>query len=113
MNYRRRLYTVLHIVVGLIFVASAAAAGEVSQGKCLEFDQATHVIKIEEFDTNITPDAPYGKSTGNQLAFNVAKAKIGIPPQPGDVLRIAYKVEGDAKMASKVMNVSKQDLRKK
>ena len=29
------------------------------------------------------------------------------------ILRIAYKVKGDNKMAIKVMNVSKQDLRKK
>ena len=36
-----------------------------------------------------------------------------IPPEPGDILRIAFVVEGEKKKAAKVMNVSKQDLRKK
>jgi hypothetical protein len=37
---------------------------------------------------------------------------IGIPPEAGDVLRIAYDVKGTDRVALRVMNVTKQDLRK-
>jgi len=37
---------------------------------------------------------------------------VGLSPAPGDVIRVAYKVQGSSFLALKVMNVSKQDLRK-
>jgi hypothetical protein len=45
--------------------------------------------------------------------YLIDKALVGIPPEPGDILRIAYEVRGTDRVALKVMNVSKQDLRKK
>jgi hypothetical protein len=47
------------------------------------------------------------------FAFDSSKAKIVLRPEPGDVLRIVYILEGGSRKALKVMNVSKQDLRKK
>ncbi|MDD4733030.1 MAG: hypothetical protein PHX58_13990 [Desulfovibrio sp.] len=93
------------------FAASALAA-EVAQGRCVSIDAQTLVL--EEFDT-VKTDANkhYGNPTGIETAFDVSAAKIGIPPEPGDILRIAYVIKGDAKQAIKVMNVSKQDLSKK
>jgi hypothetical protein len=96
----------------LIFAAGVTAS-EVSQGKCLAYDQDGKIIRIEEYDTNFDADAPYGKSTGIVSEYDCAAAKIGIHPEPGDVLRIAYTDDGAVKKAVKVMNVSKQDLRKK
>ncbi|EFL51115.1 hypothetical protein DesfrDRAFT_2060 [Solidesulfovibrio fructosivorans JJ]] len=111
----RRQHTIvtLALALGLIFAAGQALAFSVVQGKCLESNNAQKTIKVEAYDTNFGPESPYGKSTGILTVYDVSEAKIGIPPQPGDILRIAYTVEGEKKKAAKVMNVSKQDLRKK
>jgi hypothetical protein len=99
----------------ILFVLSGAAsfAAEVSQGKCVAYDKAKNEITLQEYDTDFSKAAPYGKPTGTISKFDVTKAKIGIAPQPGDILRISYDTDGKTKKAIKVMNVSKQDLRKK
>jgi hypothetical protein len=97
----------------LFALAGPVSAAEVSQGKCILYDQTQAVITIEEFDTRFSTQDPYGRPTGVKAAFDVSKAVIGITPEPGDVLRLAYNVQGDRKVALRVMNVSKQDLRKK
>ena len=97
----------------LLLYMDPAAAADVAQGKCMDFDKAGQRITLEEYGTDISKDYPYGKSTGIFSVFEIAEAKIGMPPEPGDILRIAYTVEGGVKRAIKVMNVSKQDLRKK
>ena len=106
-------YTVIGIcVLGLLFAATAMAA-DVVQGKCLEYNKDSQVIKIKEYDTNISKEARYGLPTDIESEYDVSTAKIGIKPEPGDILRIAYITEGSKKIAIKVMNVSKQDLMKK
>jgi len=100
-------------LMAVVFLAGFCMAGEVSQGKCVSFEKESKIIKMEELGIEKTADAPYGKPTGKVLEFNTAKAKIGKTPAPGDVLRISYVKEGDANMALKVMNVSKQDPMKK
>jgi hypothetical protein len=102
----------LCLVIGMMFAANGIA-GEVSQGKCLEYNTEAKTIKVEEYDTNISKDSPYGKTTGIVSEFNCSTAKIGMKPEAGDILRISYEPEGSTKKALKVMNVSKQDLRKK
>lgn len=96
-----------------LLLAASAFAAEVVQGKCLTYDTAAKTIVVEEYDINFDKDFKYGHPTGIQSIFEVADAKVGINPEPGDILRIAFNVEGTAKKALKVMNVSKQDLRKK
>ena len=96
-----------------VLLSGAAAAADVAQGKCMQYDIAATRIVLEEYNTELSKDHPYGESTGRVAVFDFAKAKIGIPPAPGDILRIAYIVEDGVKRAIKVMNVSKQDLRKK
>ncbi|HDI59294.1 MAG TPA: hypothetical protein ENF48_02875 [Desulfobacteraceae bacterium] len=97
-----------------IFLFSAGAlAAEVSQGKTLSYDETAKTIKIEEFDTNFSDNHHYGQPTGIVGEYDLTKAKVGIPPEAGDMVRIAYELEGERKVALKVMNVSKQDLRKK
>ncbi len=89
-------------------------AAEVAQGKCLEYDQGKKELTIQEYNTEFSKEMPYGKPTLGVSRFDVSNAKIGIIPQPGDILRVAYeKASGKLKKALKVMNVSKQDLRKK
>ena len=102
----------LCLAICLVWALNSIAS-EVVQGKCLEYNTELKIIKIEEFDTNFSKDAPYGQPTGIISGFDLSTAKIGIVPEPGDILRIAFKIKGDTKVAIKVMNVSKQDLRKK
>ncbi|NJB68058.1 hypothetical protein GGQ74_001731 [Desulfobaculum xiamenense] len=110
----KRIITILAsaLILSCLTIGSAFAA-EVVQGKCLGYDTAAATIEVEEYDINFSKDHPYGHSTGIRSLFNVKEAKIGITPETGDVLRIAYDVKGSQKMALKVMNVSKQDLSKK
>ena len=107
-----RMMLAVVALLGLLIPAVSFAA-EVTQGKCLSYDQAAKVITVEEYDTNFDKENKYGKPTGIVSEFDVSNAKIGIEPTADDILRIAYTVDGDAKKAIKVMNVSKQDLMKK
>lgn len=110
----KRLLTILTsaLIVSCLAIGSAFAA-EVVQGKCITYNTTSTTIEVEEYDINFTQNHPYGQSTGIRTIFNVKDAKIGISPETGDILRIAFNVEGTEKMAIKVMNVSKQDLNKK
>jgi hypothetical protein len=101
------------LILAVFCSFSVAMAAEVSQGKCVNYDKEKKVITIEEYNTNFSKSAPYGEPTGVVAAYNVATAMIGIPPEPGDILRFAYDVNGTERVAIRVMNVSKQDLRKK
>ena len=97
----------------LVAVSTPVWASEVVQGKCLENNTEKQTLSLEEYDTNFSENSPYGNSLGIISEFDLRNAKIGIFPEPGDILRIAYKIVDDKKTALKVMNVSKQDLRKK
>lgn len=103
----------LTVMAGFLMV-SAALAADVAQGKVLSMDAATNILTIEEFDTHKSADHPYGRPTGVTSEYKIEKQTlIGIKPQPGDVVRIAYKTQGTDRVAVRIMNVSKQDLRKK
>lgn len=109
---RRRL-SIIACLLACLWLSVPAMAAEVAQGKCVKFNQATKTLVIDEYDVNITPEHKYGTPTGKQLTFDVAQALIGITPVPGDIVRIAYDPKSSDMKAYRVMNVSKQDLRKK
>ncbi|MFH1480120.1 MAG: hypothetical protein ABIG67_02545 [Pseudomonadota bacterium] len=110
---KKRILIYLVSLIITLFTASLVMAAEVAQGKCINYDKEKKIITMEEYGLKFSDDHPYGNPTGVELVFNVEKAQIGLAPQPGDILRIAYKIENGEKRALKVMNVSKQDLRKK
>lgn len=99
------------VLIGLLFSATAFAA-EVAQGECISYDKETKIIRLREYDTNFSQNK-YGNPTSIISDFDVSTAKIGILPEPKDILRLSYVIEGNSKVAVKVMNVSKQDLMKK
>ena len=99
------------MIISLVFAASAAAS-EVAQGECVSYNQETKTITVQEYDTNFSQNK-YGNPTSIMSEFDVSTAKIGKAPEAGDILRISYKIEGNSKIALKIMNVSKQDLMKK
>ena len=102
--------TILSILV--LFLATGAWAGEVTQGRFVQTGATPTVLVLEEYDTNFTDENRYGTPTGIMSEFDVSQPKIGIKPEPGDILRIVFTDQGGLLKAIKVMNVSKQDLRK-
>jgi hypothetical protein len=100
-------------VMTLFCFSSASFAGEVSQGKCTAYDTEKKTVAIDEYNLNFSKENPYGEPTGTISVFDVSSAQIGVQPAVGDVLRLAYKVDGAKKTCIKLMNVSKQDLKKK
>lgn len=109
----KRMIPFLMIAVMTFCLVGMAAAAEVSQGKCISYDKERKLIAIEEYDINFSKEFPYGRPTGTQSEYDVATAQIGIVPEAGDILRLAYDIKGTTKVALRVMNVSKQDMRKK
>ncbi|ADU61151.1 MAG: hypothetical protein KUA35_15130 [Pseudodesulfovibrio sp.] len=98
----------------LVLLACATAwAANVAQGACVSYDADKKILVIEEYDLNFTPEHKYGQPTGTMIEFDTTTAKIGILPEPGDVLRLSYVPSEKKNTALKVMNVSKQDLMKK
>jgi hypothetical protein len=108
-----RLVLWVACAAALALLVSPALASEVSQGKCVKFEEAGMLITLEEYDLNFTKEHPYGQPTGTKSVYNASKAEIGAPPKPGDILRIAYDVKGTERVAVKVMNITRQDLMKK
>lgn len=100
------------LVLVFAFTTSACAV-EVAQGKCVKYDPEKKVVTIEEYDTNFSSGHKYGRPTGKESTYNLTDALIGVPPAQGDILRIAYELKGTERIATKVMNVSKQDLMRK
>ncbi|MEJ5366577.1 MAG: hypothetical protein WHS86_15895 [Desulfosoma sp.] len=111
---KRSLLGLFLAITGAFLMVSTALAADVAQGKVLSMDKATNTLTIEEFDTHKSADHPYGRPTGVTSEYKIEKQTlVGIPPQPGDVVRVAYKAHGPDRIAVRIMNVSKQDLRKK
>lgn len=102
------LITVLTIAVAVVLIAPAAMAGEVVQGKCVAIDEANHTYTVEIYDTTKSEEYPYGKTTDKTIVIDYSDAIIGKTPVQGDIVRIAYKVEGAVNNAIRVMNVTKQ-----
>jgi phage/plasmid primase-like uncharacterized protein len=97
-------------LVLILALAASALAVEVAQGKCVKYDPDKKIVTIEDYDTNFSNGHKYGRPTGKESVYNLATALIGVSPTQGDILRIAYELKGTERVATKVMNVSKQDL---
>lgn len=111
---KRSLFGFFLALTAVFIMSSTALAADVAQGKVLSMDAATNILTIEEFDTHKSADHPYGRPTGVTSEYKIDKQTlIGIKPQVGDVVRIAFKTQGTERIAVRIMNVSKQDLRKK
>jgi hypothetical protein len=100
-------------IVALLFCVSLTYGAEVAEGKVLKIEKDGTLVTIEEYDIQFSKEHPYGRPTGKTSVYNFSKAEMGVPAAVGDILRIAFEVKGNEKMAVRVMNVSKQDLMKK
>jgi hypothetical protein len=101
----------LFIPVLVVLVMSALSCRNESksyvyQGECLRFSAADKILELKNTQPQLNP------IPGDGAVFNLAEAKVGLSPAPGDVIRVAYKVQGNSFLVLKLMNVSKQDLSK-
>lgn len=111
----KKLSLGLLVIPALLIMAGlgAAFAADISQGKVLSYEKDKQILTIDEFNLDFTKEHWYGTPTGKKVAFNMSKALVGVLPADGDVVRIAFKKEGDVNMVIRLMNVTKQDLMKK
>lgn len=104
------LTTVLTLAVALIFIVPAAMAAEVVQGKCVAIDEKKNTYTVEIYDTTKSKEHPYGITTNKTIVIDYTNALIGKAPEPSDIIRIAYKVEGGNNIGIRVMNITKQSI---
>jgi hypothetical protein len=97
---------VLVVMVMSALSCSDGSKGRVYQGVCLKYSATDQTLELKNTQPQLNP------IPGETAVFNLANAKVGLNPGPGDVIRVAYKVQGNSFLALKVMNVSKQDLSK-
>ncbi len=105
----RSLGILCPLAVIVFSLCATAFAAEVVQGMCSGFDRQNMVVAVDEYDANFDCKNPYGHPTGVKSQFDLSLARIGLEPEPGDILRIAYDVHGNRKKAVRVMNVTKQE----
>jgi len=98
----RTVFTLGGVVAILILVGVAMVVQplDVAQGVCLSYDApAKTLILRNELDNQ-------------EIVFDLAEAQVGILPQQGDVVRVAYQRAGQKNTARRVMNVTRLDIRK-
>lgn len=107
---KNRMLTILMAACLLVaFSAGAAlAGGQVFQGSAVSYDDAKKILVLKNDEANLNKVDKNLK----EVTFDLSKAKVGAPASPGDKMRVSYDMAGDKFVASKVMNVTKQDLRK-
>jgi len=103
---KRLFVSVLVVMVMSALGCSDRSKSYVYQGECLRFSAADKILELKNTQPKLNP------IPGDSAVFNLAEAKVGLNPGPGDVIRVAYKVQGNSFLALKVMNVSRQDLSK-
>ena len=103
---KRLFIPVLVVMVMSALSCSDGSKSHVYQGECLRFSAAEKILELKNTQPELNP------IPGERAVFSLAEAKVGLNPAPGDVIRVAYKVEGNSFLALKLMNVSKQDLSK-
>jgi hypothetical protein len=101
-----RLIAVLVVAAISALSCSGGSKSHVYQGVCVKYSATEQILELKNTQPQLNP------IPGETAVFNLANAKVGLTPDPGDVIRVAYKAEGNSFLALKLMNVSKQDLRK-
>jgi len=103
------------LLLGILLAALALSTGclnkaeesHVYQGDCLAVQDGGKTLVLANSQPKLNP------LKGDKAVFDISKAKVGLAPEVGNIIRVAFFVEKGKNVAIKVMNVSKQDLRKK
>ena len=104
--------TIIVSVVGLALLAAGCdffktPVSKVYQGVCISLEDNNRVLKLKNTEPTVN------KIKGEQAVFDLTNAKVGLAPEPGDNLRVAYLEKDGVYVALKVMNVTKQNLHEK
>jgi hypothetical protein len=87
------------ILLGLsLFVVACGPAPSVVQGTVVRYDAAEKLLVLRD---ERPPQAT--------LEISIAGAEVGADPIPGDTVRVAYRVAGDRPVATRVMNLTRQE----
>jgi hypothetical protein len=92
----RSVAIVLAAQAALVLV-SCSEAPEVIQGTVVSFDSASNVLAIRD-------ECPPHR----EIALSLEGAEIGAAPERDDVVRAAFRSEGDRHQAIRVMNLTRQ-----
>ena len=98
------------VLAGLALLAASCdvfegPASRVYQGVCTSLDSNGRVLKLENTEPSLN------RIEGEQAVFDLSQAKVGLTPEPGDTIRVAYLEKEGVYQAVEVMNVTKQNLR--
>ena len=96
----------LEAAAGLILLLSGASlllpacgpAPSVVQGTVVRYDSQGKVVAVRD---ELPPRAT--------MEISVAGAEIGADPAPGDSVRVAFRIVGDRPVATRVMNLTRQE----
>ena len=86
---------------GIVGAIACAPVAPVVQGQVVSADAGSKTITVQD-ET---------KPGGPPLTYDVSKAEMGVPPVPGDLVRMAYRVNGDKNTALRVMNLTHEKSR--
>ncbi len=98
-----------------VLVALATAAGckldpatnaRVYQGTCKALAADGKTLELANTEPQLNP------IQGEAASFDISTAKVGAAPEPGNLIRVAFLEKEGKLVALKVMNITKQDLRK-
>jgi hypothetical protein len=103
----RILWTILLLTLTVTgCTVDPARDSRVYQGTCIALEDGGKMLKLANSQPNLNP------IQGESATFDVSTAKVGAPPEPGDVVRVAFLDQGGKMVALRVMNVTRQDLTK-
>lgn len=102
---RIQLITPARLVLLTVLLAGLACApvAPVVQGLVVSVDEGGKVIALQ--DETQPGAAP--------VLIDISQAEIGAPPVAGDLVRLAYRMNGGKKVALRVMNLTQQKDREK
>lgn len=81
-----------------LLVPACGSAPRVVQGTVVRFDAIERIVVVRD---ELPPQAT--------LEISIASAEVGADPSPGDTVRVAYRVAGSRPVATRVMNLTRQD----
>ena len=93
-----RVGTGLLLFGSSLLLSACGSAPNVVQGTVVRYDASAKVVVIKD---ETAPQAT--------MELSVAGAEVGADPTPGDMIRVAYRVVGDRPVATRVMNVTRQE----
>lgn len=88
-------------IIALLFVLVAAACIEgpaVTQGTVIQVDKAAKVLVVRD-----------ERPPNEEMTFSFAGAEVGADPSEGDLVRLAWKERGGQKVATRIMNLTRQE----